>query len=75
MKPKQGHPMAAETEQLEPGNVLWLFEQGYAEKDKQATRMTEKGIQWLQSIEEVTRTMLDQIKGDQHGKGRADQSS
>lgn len=74
MKPKQDHPLAGETEQLEPENVQWMFDQGYAEKDKQATRMTEKGIQWLQAIEELTQKILADI-GAQHGSKKSTNKS
>jgi len=75
MKPKQDHPLATETEQLDAANVFWLFDQGYAEKDKQATRMTEKGIQWLQSIEALVTQLLDNIMRQQHGSKKSTNKS
>ncbi len=49
MKPKDPI-LARETEQLEPECVQWLFQKGYAAKDKQATRMTAAGEKWLTDI-------------------------
>ena len=60
MKPKDPL-LARETEQLEPELVRWLFTKGYAEKDKQATRMTKAGLLWLAEIQKGVILMLDQM--------------
>ena len=53
--------LARETEQLEPELVQWLFAKGYAEKDKQATRMTVQGELWLTMIRDGVATMLSKM--------------
>ncbi len=50
--------LASETEQLEPEHVQWLFQKGYATKDKQATRMTKAGVAWLTEIQSGVAAML-----------------
>lgn len=55
------HPLANEVEQLEPEQVLWLFSKGYADKDKQATRITEEGNKWLHEMEATVSIMLTNL--------------
>ena len=55
------HPLADEAEQLEPEQVIWLFSKGYAEKDKQATRITEEGNKWLFEVEAKVSIMLTNL--------------
>ncbi len=60
-KSKGEHPLARWVEQLEPECVMWLMERGYCTKDKQATRITEKGNRWLFELEQTTHLWLRQV--------------
>ncbi len=53
--------LASETEQLEPEHVQWLFQKGYATKDKQATRMTVTGLVWLTEIHKSVVVTLEKM--------------
>lgn len=61
MKAKD-HPLAREVEQMSPERVQWMFDKGYATKDKQATRLTAAGEQWLRDTESLTATLLERVQ-------------